>query len=43
MTICCSVGYELTDQVRQAILQTPEKTWIPAITRDGATRGNGEV
>jgi hypothetical protein len=38
-----SVGYELTDQVRQAILQTPENTWIPAITRDGATRGNGEV
>jgi hypothetical protein len=38
-----SVGYELTDQVRQAILETPENTWIPAITRDGATRGNGEV
>jgi hypothetical protein len=38
-----SVGYELTDQVRQAILKTPENTWIPAITRDGATRGNGEV
>lgn len=38
-----SVGYELTDQVRQAILKTPENTWIPAITTDGATRGNGEV
>ena len=38
-----SVGYELTDQVRQAILKTPENTWIPAITREGATRGNGEV
>ncbi len=38
-----SVGYELTDQVRQAILKTPENAWVPAITRDGWTRGNGEV
>jgi Transposase DDE domain group 1 len=38
-----SVGYELTDAVCQAILQIPENTWIPAITREGWTRGNGEV
>ncbi|MEA2374260.1 MAG: hypothetical protein QOD53_723 [Thermoleophilaceae bacterium] len=38
-----SVGYELTDQVRHAILKAPENTWIPAITPDGRTRGNGEV
>jgi hypothetical protein len=38
-----SVGYELTDQVREAILRIPENTWLPAITPQGATRGNGEV
>ena len=38
-----SVGYELTDQVQQAILRIPENTWVPAITREGWTRGNGEV
>jgi hypothetical protein len=38
-----SVGYEPTDQVRQAILRVPGNTWLPAISRDGWTRGNGEV
>lgn len=38
-----SVGYELTDQVRAAILKVPENTWVPAITKEGWTRGNGEV
>ena len=38
-----SVGYELTDAVCAAILKIPENTWLPAITREGWTRGNGEV
>jgi hypothetical protein len=38
-----SVGYELTYQVREAILRIPENTWLPAITPQGWTRGNGEV
>jgi hypothetical protein len=38
-----SVGYELTEQVRTAILQIPEDAWIPALDQDGTTRKNGEV
>jgi hypothetical protein len=38
-----SVGYELTEQVRTAILQLPEHAWIPALDQDGTTRNNGEV
>jgi Transposase DDE domain group 1 len=38
-----SVGYELTEQVRQAILQIPEDAWIPALDQDGSERENGEV
>ena len=38
-----SVGYELTEQVRTAILQIPEEAWIPALDQDGTTRKNGEV
>jgi Transposase DDE domain group 1 len=38
-----SVGYELTEQVRTAILQIPEDAWIPALGQDGTTRKNGEV
>ena len=38
-----SVGYELTEQVRTAILQMPEDAWIPALDQDGTTRKNGEV
>jgi hypothetical protein len=35
-----SVGYELNDSVRQAILELPESAWVPAIDAD-ATKRNG--
>jgi hypothetical protein len=38
-----SVGYELTEQVRAAILRTPEDAWVPALDQDGSHRKNGEV
>jgi hypothetical protein len=38
-----SVGYELTGQVRAAILEIPEDAWVPALDQDGTTRKNGEV
>ncbi len=38
-----SVGYELTEQVRTAILQIPKDAWIPALDQDGSERENGEV
>jgi len=38
-----SVGYELTEQVRAAILQIPKDAWIPALDQDGSERENGEV
>jgi hypothetical protein len=38
-----SVGYELTEKVRAAILQIPEDSWVAALDQDGSTRANGEV
>ncbi len=38
-----SVGYELTDRVRTAILQISENAWVPALEKDGSARENGEV
>ncbi len=38
-----SVGYELTEQVRAAILQIPEDTWVVALEKDGSARENGQV
>src|SRR5450631_1537449 len=38
-----SVGYELTESVRAAILQIPEDAWVPALDQDGSARKNGEV
>jgi DDE family transposase len=38
-----SVGYELTEQVRAAILQIPDDRWVPALDQDGSARDNGEV
>jgi hypothetical protein len=38
-----SVGYELTEQVRAAILEIPEDAWTPALDQDGSERTNGEV
>jgi hypothetical protein len=38
-----SFGYELTETVRGAILETPQDTWAPALDQDGSERENGEV
>lgn len=38
-----SFGCELTEQVRQAILELPEDAWVPALDQDGSVRENGEV
>ena len=38
-----SFGYELTEPVRAAILQTPEDAWIPALDQDESERENGQV
>jgi hypothetical protein len=38
-----SFGYDLTDSVRQAILEIPTDAWVPALDQDGTIRENGEV
>ena len=38
-----SLGYELTETVRSAIVETPENAWVPALDQDGSERENGEV
>jgi Transposase DDE domain group 1 len=38
-----SVGYELTEPVRAAILQVPADAWVTALDQDGSERKNGEV
>jgi hypothetical protein len=38
-----SFGYELTEQVRAAILETLHNAWAPALDQDGSERENGEV
>jgi hypothetical protein len=38
-----SFGYELTEQVRAAILQTRDGAWIPALDQDATERENGQV
>jgi Transposase DDE domain group 1 len=38
-----SFGYELTEQVRAAILETPEDAWVRALGQDGTERENGQV
>jgi hypothetical protein len=38
-----SVGYELTESVRAAILTIPGDAWAPALDQDGSQRENGEV
>jgi hypothetical protein len=37
-----SVGYELTEPVRSAILHIPADAWVPALDADGSARTNGE-
>src|SRR5665213_3487617 len=36
-----SVGYELTESVRSAILELPKAAWILALDQDGSPRKNG--
>ncbi|MGO9901293.1 MAG: IS1380 family transposase [Solirubrobacteraceae bacterium] len=36
-----SVGYELSEQVRSAILKVPEDTWVQALDQDGSPRHSG--
>ena len=38
-----SVGYELTEAVRAAILELAEDAWVPALEQDGSVRENGEI
>jgi Transposase DDE domain group 1 len=38
-----SVGYELTEPVRAAILAIGEDAWMPALEKDGSQRANGQV
>jgi hypothetical protein len=38
-----SVGYELNEEVRTAILQIPDSDWVPALDQDGSARANGQV
>ncbi len=38
-----SVGYELSEQVRAAILKVAEKQWIASLTTDGSPRPNGQI
>jgi len=38
-----SFGYDLTEQVRDAILETPEGAWIAALDQDDTERENGDV
>src|ERR1022692_3894122 len=38
-----SVGYELTEPVRSAILEIPKDAWFGALDQDGSARKNGEV
>ena len=36
-------GYELTETVRAAILQTSDEDWVAALDQDGSERENGQV
>jgi hypothetical protein len=38
-----SVGYDLTETVRAAILDLPEDAWVAALDQDGTQRPNGQV
>ena len=38
-----SFGYELTESVRAAILETPADAWVAALDQDGSARENGEI
>jgi hypothetical protein len=38
-----SVGFDLTEPVREAIAQIPDQRWVPALAQDGSVRENGEI
>lgn len=38
-----SVGFDLTERVREAILRIPDQRWACALAQDGSRRDNGEV
>jgi len=38
-----SVGFELSEQVRAAILKVPEDSWIASLAADGSPRPNGQI
>jgi hypothetical protein len=38
-----SVGYDLTETVRAAILEIPDSAWVSALDQDGSPRPNGQV
>ncbi|MCA1657138.1 MAG: IS1380 family transposase [Actinobacteria bacterium] len=38
-----SVGYELTEPVRAAILKIPDDAWVTALDQDAGERDNGQV
>jgi hypothetical protein len=38
-----SFGYDLTDAVRQAIVDTPADAWVAALDQDDSERENGQV
>jgi hypothetical protein len=38
-----SVGYDLTETVRTATLETPDSAWVCALDQDGSPRSNGQV
>lgn len=38
-----SVGYDLTETVRTAILKLPERDWVCSLDQDGHARPNGQV
>jgi len=40
---CFSVGFDLTEPVRQAVLAVPEAAWRPALTQAGAQRDGAWV
>jgi hypothetical protein len=43
MDLCFSVGYDLTEPVRTAILQMSESAWIPAVESSGEARDGAWV
>lgn len=38
-----SIGFAITESLRQAIMLVPEKAWTPALDADGGVRAGGDV